>query len=54
MLLKDRIDNNKIIDYDIYYDDESKKTILEILSDSCSKISISESLEVYVYMYRYT
>ena len=31
MLINDSLDNNRIIDYDISFDNESKKTVLEIL-----------------------
>ncbi len=41
MLLNDAKCNNRIIDYDITFDNESKKEVLEILDDCFSKRKIS-------------
>lgn len=41
MLVNDPLDNNRIIDYDISYDTESKKTVLEILEECFNKRKIS-------------
>lgn len=41
MLINDSLDNNRIIDYDISFDNESKKTVLEILEECFSKRKIS-------------
>lgn len=45
MLLNDPKDSNRILDYNISFDDESKKKVLEILNDSFSKRIIGESIE---------
>lgn len=41
MLVNDPLDKNRIIDYDISFDNQSKKTVLEILEECFSKRKIS-------------
>ena len=45
MLVNDPLDKNRIIDYDISFDNESKKTVLEILEECFSKRKISVPTE---------
>lgn len=45
MLINDSLDNNRIIDYDISFDSESKRFILEILEECFSKRKISLPIE---------
>ena len=45
MLLNDSTDSNKIIDYDIGFDNESKKTVLEILDECFSRRKTTEPIE---------
>lgn len=53
MLLEDARCNNSIIDYDITFDNESKKIVLDILSDCFSKRKISLPCEETFLLYEY-
>lgn len=45
MLLRDEKDNNRILDYNISFDDESKKMVLEILADCFCRRKFSLPVE---------